>query len=62
MTRIVIDLVGDARSDHPPVSVHGLLTIEDGTVSPFVGWAELFALLEASITSTHDTTRSDPTP
>lgn len=62
MTRIVLDLVGDVRGDHAPTPVQGSLTIEDGTVSPFVGWAELLVLLEASIATTHDTTRPESTP
>jgi len=62
MTRIVLDLVADARGDHAPTPVQGSLTIEDGTVSPFVGWAELLVLLEASVSVTHETTRPESTP
>lgn len=62
MTRIVLDLMADARGNTAPTPVQGSLTIEDGTVSPFVGWAELLVLLEASISTAHDTTRPDRIP
>jgi len=62
MARIVLGLVADGRGSEAPTLVTGSLTTESGTVNPFVGWAELLVLLEASVSVTHETTRPESTP
>lgn len=62
MRRIVLDLEAGHREGRTPTPVTGSLTNEDGKVSSFVGWAELLALLEVSISTDHDTTRPESTP
>jgi hypothetical protein len=62
MARFVLDLVADGRGSQAPTPVAGSLTTEGGEVNPFVGWAELLVLLESSISTTLESTRSGREP